>query len=93
MAHYGFGVAAGALFGVGYRRLHLPLPGPLQGAAFGIAVWASSYAGWVPGLGILPAPPRDEERRPPAMVAAHLVYGTVLGAVLGRRGEHPARTG
>ena len=84
LMHYGFGSTAGAIFGVLYRRLGLSRPGPLQGIVFGLAVWASSYAGWVPGLAILPPPAQDDHRRAATILVGHIVYGAALGAIVGR---------
>ncbi len=83
LLHLGFGAGAGALFALLRTVLLRPfgrvLPGPLLGAVFGLGVWAASYLGWLPALGLLPPPSRSEPRRPAAMIAAHLVYGGVLG--------------
>jgi hypothetical protein len=49
--------------------------------AVGEAVYAVSYAGWVPAFGALPAADRDRRPRQLAMATAHLVYGAVLGAL------------
>lgn len=49
------------------------------GAAFGLAVWAAGYEGWVPAMGVLPPAHRDKRSRALTMLAAHLVYGAVLG--------------
>jgi hypothetical protein len=46
-----------------------------------LSVWALSYQGWVPALGILPPASRDQPGRQWTMVAAHVVYGVVLGAM------------
>ena len=83
VAHFGFGVASGALFGV-IRRSTRALPGPgwLQGALFGAAMWTVSYQGWVPSLGILPPPKRDRPGRPTSMFVSHLIYGAALGSAL-----------
>ena len=81
-AHWGFGIAAGALFGLVHRRAHGVARSMLEGAAYGTAVWATSYYGWVPALGIMQPPHRDRPLRPTSMVAAHLVFGSVLGAVV-----------
>jgi hypothetical protein len=80
VSHLGFGVASGAL----YAALPAPdvVPPPVRGAAFGVAVWAASYLGWVPRvLGALPSAEDDRDDRVAVMIAAHLVYGGVLGAL------------
>jgi Family of unknown function (DUF6789) len=82
--HLGFGAAAGALFDPLLRGLRLPLSPVLQGVAFGTLVWAVSYAGWVPALGIMPSPRRDRPGRPQVMLAAHWVYGACLGWLCSR---------
>ena len=80
LTHLGFGVTAGAL----YAALPAPTaPSPaLRGAAYGLGVWAVSYLGWVPRvLGALPSAEDDRDDRVAVMVAAHVVYGAVLGAL------------
>jgi hypothetical protein len=78
IAHVGFGAFGGLLYAL-LRRLVPRAPGGVLGVAFGLAVWAVSYWGWIPALGILPPPESDERGRPAVMVAAHVVYGLVLG--------------
>lgn len=80
-AHFGMGAAAGALYGLIAR--HQPLPAPLAGAAFGIAVWAGNYLGLLPALGVLRPATEHPPRRTALMVAAHLVWGAVLGTLDG----------
>src|SRR5437868_417327 len=46
LSHFGMGTTAGALCGLLGRRL--PLPGPVAGAGFGLAVWAGNYLGLLP---------------------------------------------
>jgi hypothetical protein len=82
LLHVAFGASLGALYAWGTPRLGRR--GPLVGAAFATAVWAASYAGWIPALGILPPPHRDRRGRPAAMVVAHWVYGVSLDAALAR---------
>lgn len=82
-AHFAFGALGGAFFVV-LRRV-LPGPGWLLGILFGLAVWAVSYKGWIPALGILPPPEDDRPGRPAVLVAAHVVYGFVLGRLVGSR--------
>jgi len=76
-AHLAFGVGTGAAYAL------LPPAGrPVaRGVAAGTAVYAVSYAGWVPALGALPPADRDRTSRQAAMAAAHVVYGAVLGAL------------
>ncbi len=81
--HIGFGSAAGAVFAVVERRPSSPIRAIPAGILFGAAVWFVSYQGWVPALGIMPPPGRDRPGRPQAMLAAHLVYGATLGALVG----------
>lgn len=84
-AHVGFGIAAGALFGVLHRRLRPPIGPALHGAVYASLVWGLGYKGGIPALGIMPPPERDRPGRPAAMLLAHWVFGSVLGAVLDRR--------
>ena len=83
-APLGFGAAAGALFAVGYRISRWARPAPLGGMIFGLAVWAVSYVGWIPALGIMPPHQRDRPGRAESMVLAHMVYGLVLGTLVSR---------
>ena len=84
--HVAFGAGAGALFEPLRRAARVPVPAPLLGAAFGTLVWGVSYAGWIPALGIMPPPTRDRPGRPAVMLAAHWVYGGLLGALLSAGG-------
>lgn len=88
--HLAFGGAAGVLYAlvarrrprVGYAGATRPsrARAALTGMAFGSLVWAASYKGWVPALGIMPPPSRDRPGRPASMLAAHWIYGATLGA-------------
>ena len=75
--HVGFGASIGGAYAL------LPRVGPpvLRGVATGLAVYAVSYQGWIPALGILPPATRDRPGRPAVIIAAHVVYGAVLGLV------------
>ena len=85
LLHFGFGAACGALFALLYRRFLFRLPAPLEGMIFASLVWATSYQGWVPALGIMPPASEDRPDRPRIMLLAHLVYGAVLGQIVARR--------
>ncbi len=84
LAHLAFGAGGGATFALVRRRLGLPGPPVVQGTLFGLGVWALSYQGWIPALGILPPADDDRPDRRRTMIAAHVVYGGVLGAIEGR---------
>lgn len=81
LAHFGFGVASGALFAAvaRSRRARLPL-----GIAYGLGIWLASYEGWVPRIATLPPAHRDRPGRPLVMAAGHVVYGTALACALNR---------
>jgi len=83
VAHFAFGAAGGAGYALILGR-SARSAGPVTGIVFGLLVWAASYAGWIPALGILPPPDRDRPGRQVAMVLAHVIYGSVLGALVGR---------
>jgi hypothetical protein len=84
LSHLGFGMVAGALYGVLAGRTGDRRPSLAGGLGYGTLVWAASYAGWLPSLGLMPPPHRDRPGRQPALVLAHMVYGAVL-AVLSHR--------
>jgi uncharacterized protein DUF6789 len=82
--HFAFGGTCGAGYTLAADAVDRE-PGPISGGAFGLLIWAISYAGWLPGLGIMPPPSKDRPGRPTAMVLAHLVYGATLGMLTRRR--------
>lgn len=84
ISHLAFGVAAGALFAVGARRLQTRVPNTVLGTAFGALVWAASYAGWAPALDLMPKPTEDRPDRPLISFLGHVVFGGVLGALVRR---------
>jgi hypothetical protein len=82
-AHFGFGAAAGAAYSL-MTDEDDALPASLaKGIGFGLALYAISYAGWIPALDILPPPHRDRRDRQVSMGVAHVVYGAAL-AMLAR---------
>jgi hypothetical protein len=81
LAHYGFGAAAGGFLGLAASELR-SVPRPMLGAAVGVAVWAASYAGWLPLVGIRRSATQEPAGRNLQMVAAHVVWGAAAGAAL-----------
>ncbi|PPF87857.1 hypothetical protein C5B96_03480 [Subtercola sp. Z020] len=80
--HFAYGAAGGVAFELLMHALHEPRLGRrlASGAAFGLAVWAAGYEGWVPAMNVLPPAHRDHPARVASELAAHLVYGLSLGA-------------
>jgi hypothetical protein len=69
-AHFFYGAAVGALIaltGTGHRLT--------TGAMVGAAVWAASYLGWVPALGVLRQAGEHPARRNALMIGVHLIWG------------------
>jgi hypothetical protein len=80
-AHFGYGAACGAAFGLIAPR---NVPGAVAaGMAFGLGVWAGSYLGWLPALGVRQSATEDPRARSGLMIAAHLVWGAAAGAMVG----------
>jgi hypothetical protein len=94
--HFGFGGAAGALFAL--LGEHIPLPFALpplrvgdrrvapvsivRGIVFALGVWAASYLGWLPALGVLAPATRHPTGRNILMITAHIVWGACAGLLL-----------
>ena len=92
--HFGYGTAVGALYAP-FADL-APGPYPLKGMAFGVLVWAGIYLGWLPMSGLLSSAVRHPAPRNALMIAAHLVWGTVIATVIesvhrsSTKPDHPA---
>jgi hypothetical protein len=78
LSHFTFGAVSGAVYAV-VRRL---APDPVTGLAYALSIWAVSYLGWVPASGFLPSALNDRPGRPTTMIAAHVVFGLLLGALV-----------
>jgi hypothetical protein len=77
-AHFAYGAACGALYAVARPR---PAASALaEGLAFGGLVWAVSYLGLLPALGLHPWPEDDSKARMGVMIAAHAVFGVATAA-------------
>lgn len=75
-AHFAYGAACGALFGL--LRPLLPRSDAASGIVFGGAVWGVSYLGLLPSLGLFPSAKDDAPPRQAVMIAAHAIYGSSL---------------
>lgn len=94
-AHLGFGGATGSIFGQLAARFPRLARRPVaSGIGFGLLVWAVSYAGWLPGLGLFPPAHRRTPRRNATIILAHVAWGALLGPLtlrLHNRHEGSAR--
>ena len=79
VSHFGYGAAMGALYSPLHKKL--PLPAVLKGVIFGFVVWAGSYLGLLPLMGISESAHKEPVRRNLMMIAAHLVWGSAMGLV------------
>jgi len=82
LTHFGFGTAFGAAYALVPRGG--PLPAPLRGILFALCIWTGSYLGWIPAANILPPATRHPAGRNVLMIAAHIVWGALLGILLER---------
>jgi hypothetical protein len=89
LAHFGYGAGAGAVYAA--LAPHLTQRPVLGGVAFGLGVWAASYLGWLPALGLPASAPDETPRRNALMIAAHLVYGGALGLLTDALADGQAR--
>lgn len=78
IAHYAFGGVAGAVYGVVAPRRARPVGGVLYSGI----IWATSYLGVLPRVGLMPRPSRDDPGRQIVTAVDHVVYGLALDASL-----------
>jgi hypothetical protein len=84
VAHLGFGASTGALAAAATDGRELPW---WAGTAYGLAIAAVSYQGWVPALGILPPLTAAPSGRRNEILVSHVVYGNVLVWLLRRSSD------
>jgi uncharacterized membrane protein YagU involved in acid resistance len=79
ISHFAYGAAGGALYAAALEPTRKPLA---KGVLFGLGVWAVSYLGWLPAAGVLSSATEHPARRNALMIAAHVVWGAVMGTLL-----------
>jgi uncharacterized membrane protein YagU involved in acid resistance len=89
VGHFGYGAATGAVYGALSGALRPP-PMP-AGIAFGMVVWAVSYLAMLPLVGLFRRPEHEAGERKALMIAAHAVWGAVLGLLADRLGNSADR--
>lgn len=79
LAHFGYGAAVGALFGlIAPREPSRAIP---AGVGYGLLVWAGSYLGLLPSMDLHRPATREPAERNGLMIAAHVIWGAAIGAV------------
>lgn len=85
-AHLGYSAASGAGFGL--ARHAVPalsrVPAPVAGVGFGLLVWAASFEGLLPALGVMPPTTAHPPKRWPAPLVGHSIFGAVTALVAAR---------
>lgn len=77
VSHFGYGAVAGVAYT--FLAQKIPVENPLlKGAMFGLAVWAASYYGLIPGLGLVSAGTKMTRQRNLMMAVGHLIWGSSL---------------
>ena len=89
-AHYAYGTTLGGVYGlIAPRR---PLTALAGSVPFALSVWAGSYLGWLPAVGLHPPATRESAQRNALMIAAHFVWvGVIAATVAGTARRHRAR--
>jgi uncharacterized membrane protein YagU involved in acid resistance len=87
-AHVSYGGAVGAAYATALPPRSW---GAGTGAIYGLGVWAGSYLGLLPAMGLLRPATKQPLARNVLMIAAHLVWGAALGATLRRQPRETRR--
>lgn len=76
LSHFLYGGVTGAI----YSQTVASMKGSpsIKGSLFGLGVWAGSYLGWIPMLGLKPSATDTSGSRNLMMISAHLVWGSTL---------------
>jgi hypothetical protein len=73
LAHFAYGALSGAALAALKRRPTLGF-----GASGGVAIWAASYFGWIPAMGILKPADRHPAARNGGMILSHIIWGSAF---------------
>jgi len=88
--HYGYGTTLGAVYGLlAPETRWAPI---VAGLPFGFGVWAGSYLGLLPALGLHPPATSESALRNSLMIAAHFIWaGTIASVVEAARSDSSRR--
>ncbi|MFT3895942.1 MAG: DUF1440 domain-containing protein [Anaerolineales bacterium] len=79
-SHFLYGAITGSMYTALEQKI--PLNARWKGSFAGLLVWAGSYLGWLPLVGILKPATQHPWRMNFLMIVAHLIWGVVLGETL-----------
>lgn len=75
-SHFGFGALCGIVYSLVFAKMRARTEA--RGAVFGLAVWGTSYFGWLPALGLAPASWRRSRQKTGLLMIAHVIWGVSL---------------
>src|SRR5690606_17615601 len=78
VAHHGYGASMGAVYG-GLQGANQSTSPVINGMCFGLFVWAMSYCGWLPAMGMDASATREPAQRNALTLLAHLLWGGTTG--------------
>jgi len=78
LAHHGYGTSMGAVYGMVEPHCR-SAPPVVSGMSFGFVVWALSYLGWLPAMGMDASATREPLQRNALMIVSHLIWGGTTG--------------
>ena len=76
--HFGYGTAMGSMYGL-LTSARQPASQLSTGVVYGLGVWAVSYLGLLPTLGLYRSAIKESAERNLLMLTAHIVWGGALG--------------
>ncbi|MDK3258722.1 DUF1440 domain-containing protein [Blastococcus capsensis] len=82
-AHLAYSAAAGAGYGL-VRSALQRVPPPAAGAVFGLTVWAVSFEGLLPAIGVMQRTTEHPPKRWPAPLMGHTIFGVVTAVLAAR---------
>jgi uncharacterized membrane protein YagU involved in acid resistance len=91
VSHFGYGASAGAIYGLAAPEI--PAPHAVKGVGYGLLVWAGSYLGLLPALGLMSTATRQPAERNTLMIVAHVIWGAALGLMTERLQQKPPLAG
>lgn len=82
VSHFGYGISLTGIFSL--IANHLPFMPVFNGILYSLVVWTASYMGWLPALKVLRPATEFPSARNGLMVFSHVIWGALLGALIGK---------